>query len=389
MLSKTAPSEQASPSPSAPVPLARPHLDYVDGLRGLAVLLVLLHHATFWGVAQGPFVRQFAYLFWCFGYTGVHLFLLISGFCLFYPLIKHGGEIRSLELAEFARRRLRRICPPYYAAIAFALLAQTALLTFASGWVGSLTAYFKPAAVGALDLLSHLTFLHSVVPAYSSTIDGAFWSIGLEMQLYLVFPIVVWASRRFGLARTIAALALGVVAYRAGLALFAPDLSAMRVFNSAVMGRWSEFGLGMVAAAMAAGHVSVRPLLACRPAWFLLAGAGFGALAVAGYFLQGPEAFYLDGLWGLMYFCLIAAVIQARGLNRIASFGPLVAVGRISYSVYLIHGTIYLLLFFALQRLGVPAGLDYALITTVGIALVLGVSHLFHRWVERPFMNKA
>lgn len=362
----------------------------MDGLRGLAILLVMAHHATFWGTAMGRGWQVTSVVFGTIGYIGVHLFLIVSGFCLFYPLVKHGGPMRALDWRVFAIRRLKRICPPYYAAIAIAVGVQLALLQTA-GWAAFLTAHHKPIlTVDPWDILSHVVFAHNLLPAYSGTIDGAFWSIGLEMQLYLVFPLVVLLVARFGLWRTMAGLMVGVLAYRLGLAALDgahPGLAAMRPLNSHVLARWSEFGLGMLAAAMAAAHPATKRLYRCRPA--VLAMVGLAAMLLGTWTVraQGPFVWYLDFAWAIGFFCLLAVAIRTDRVKGWLSWRPLTFVGRISYSAYLLHGTVFLAAAWVLQRLGVGPGWDYALITTVGVMAVLGVSVLSHRWIEQPFMT--
>ncbi|MNT82822.1 hypothetical protein D3C72_2226060 [compost metagenome] len=103
---------------------------------------------------------------------------------------------------------------------------------------------------------------------------------------------------------------------------------------------------------------------------------------------QGPFVWYLDFAWAIGFFCLVAVAIRTDRVKRWLSWGPLTWVGRISYSAYLLHGTVFLAAAWGMQRLGVGSGWDYALITTLGVLAVLGLSALSYRWLERPFMNR-
>ena len=93
-----------------------PRLHYIDGLRGLAMLMVLLYHCWLFGGmwSIGPTVGghhlKIAPILG-FGHIGVNLFLVLSGFCLYWPFVK-GGTKREPTLWEFAKKRGRRILPP-------------------------------------------------------------------------------------------------------------------------------------------------------------------------------------------------------------------------------------------------------------------------------------
>src|SRR5262249_667308 len=130
-----APSSTARPATAEPrqPPIVRtqprrPRLLYLDGLRGLGMLMVLAYHG--WVHPVGVPIRV-PLLRWSvdvtaplhFGYIGVHLFLLLSGFCLAFPLVGSGLRV---DPALFARRRAQRILPPYYAALALFVLLRLA-----------------------------------------------------------------------------------------------------------------------------------------------------------------------------------------------------------------------------------------------------------------------
>ncbi len=148
---------------------AAPGLHFIDGLRGLAMLMVLLCHCWIFGgfwvlpLPWGPHTVNAASLF-SSGYIGVNLFLVLSGFCLYWPFVK-GGARREPTLWEFAKKRCRRILPPYYVTLALfgAPLFLVALrhhsyrdLGFAVNW-----------------LLLHIFMLHNLNLDYVVRVDGA------------------------------------------------------------------------------------------------------------------------------------------------------------------------------------------------------------------------
>ena len=110
---------------------SRGRMDYIDALRGVACLLVLVFH-NFGGVAS-PAIVSSRLSFWPklgltltgFGWIGVPLFLVLSGFCLFYPIVsKMPIDQVNVDPRTFYRRRARRILPPYYAALFLFILME-------------------------------------------------------------------------------------------------------------------------------------------------------------------------------------------------------------------------------------------------------------------------
>jgi peptidoglycan/LPS O-acetylase OafA/YrhL len=382
------------PRQTAPAPRAR--MAYIDGLRGLAMLMVLGFHC--WlsaGVAlplaigrwrfDGTFLLQH-------GYLGVHLFLVLSGFCLAYPLTREGAAGMRLEIGRFARRRAWRILPPYYVALAlFSLrpLLEKALAT-AAGHPHHAVEFYTPGQV-----LSHVFMVHNFSPAWQRTINGSFWSLALEWQLYLVFPLLVWGFRRWGPGRTLlASLALTMV-YRAwvyatqvipGTMPYTSEQSIGCFFAYGLMpGRLFEFVLGMTAAVSLAG---ARGAPAKSRLYGYLAGAI--TLGLAGFVVAhawSPFAPVTDILWGLAFFCLVmyGGVRSAHGGGWLDS-RPMVALGLISYSIYLIHEPL-LRRAEPLLRAHFSPLVTLLLMAGVVAPMAIGCGWLYFRTVEARFLK--
>ena len=199
----------ASPSEvSAPKSLAPPRLrlDYLDGLRGLAALYVVLHHAYYGLTAEAALPPLAAHLtYWLYlGRSAVDIFIVLSGYCLMLPVVR-AGRLRG-SFADFMRRRARRILPPYYAALGVCLLAIAVLpplhdLSHPNAlWNEALPA-FTPGIIA-----SHLLLIHNFASAWHSRIDYPMWSVATEWQIYFLFPLVllpIW--QRWGSAASAAA----------------------------------------------------------------------------------------------------------------------------------------------------------------------------------------
>jgi peptidoglycan/LPS O-acetylase OafA/YrhL len=170
-------------------------LVFVDVLRGFACLWVTLCHAhaswlDLYKTQPGDsFFTSILMRTVGIGGKGVELFIVISGFCLLYPVLERVEKARSsLPLTQFYRRRAMRILPTYYAAVLFAFIL--AVVPFFphiapySGWP---------------DLLLYAAFFQNNVPHHIAGLNGTLWSVALEVQLYLLFPLLVLIQQRYGI----------------------------------------------------------------------------------------------------------------------------------------------------------------------------------------------
>ena len=196
------------PSPPSPPPV---RLAYLDGVRGLAVAVVVLHHlhlrladpAASGGAWHGPPPMPLV------GEAAVDAFIVLSGYSLMIPVARSAdGRLRG-GIGRYLRRRVRRILPPYYAALMASLLP---LLPGAIGWP---RLPWRTAAAGPVDLtagavVSHLLLVHNLNPAWAYKISGPLWSLATEWQIYFVFPFLLLPLWRRAGAGVTAAVALTV-----------------------------------------------------------------------------------------------------------------------------------------------------------------------------------
>ncbi|MDQ2909155.1 MAG: acyltransferase [Candidatus Eremiobacteraeota bacterium] len=320
------------------------HVAYVDGLRALAVLAVVVCHsgaATF-GVAAGWRV--------C-GARGVDLFFVISGFCLAHPSLsrrRSGSGEGTVAFGPFLRRRLARLGPSYYGAIAlFAILGMT-------GFGLPTAPMFHHAGLrGQMhEIVADALFMPSPQSLYNAT----FWTLGLELQWYLVFPALLALYVR---QRLLFALA-GVTFYVLYLATHvAPPIA----------GVLPCFMCGIVAADF---RLSGKRLPTATLAFVAL----LLVLAIHAQLQQPADVDHGDPLWhGVAFGIVLLAGSCSVAFTRMLSARPLTFIGERSYSIYLVHAPF-------LAFLG-HAGIPWALAAVCAV----GVGFLYWQIVERRFMQ--
>lgn len=354
----------------------------LDGLRGLAVLAVVLFHHRL--ESESFPVRSELYTLLApsrLGYLGVHLFLVLSGFCLTHSLIGRARKGRSPSLARYFRDRWWRIAPPYYAAIAVYLIVATIQRSWGLSPV-------RPEAVDARQIGVHLAFLHGLWPETLEAINSPFWSLSLEFQFYLTLPLLFALAERVGYRAVVAAVVGLSLIFRAGIVGVVPE--QLGVLNGFFLGRWAEFALGMAVASWANRRergpawldAKAWPVMLAGSLTFLVVGAG---LALTGWVIP------VDPILGVGFALLLLSAIlsadEGRPLGRWLSWRPLTALGTVSYSIYLTHSLVLASLDRTYSRhFGTRAGLGSdCLLLIVNVASVFAVGWLFFRVVESRF----
>ena len=373
----------------------------LDGLRGVAVLWVILFHVSALRAKLGdPWVDLLASSHHLepvvgAGYLGVDLFFLISGFLLALPWFVHAAQGRDAPSArEFYARRLRRIVPAYYVQLVVLFALVLPLLSGARYWRSDLYVYLYNA-------LAHALFLHNTTPLTSGSmaVNGALWTLAVEAQFYLLIPLMVPLFVRWTYAALVTAFALAIL-WHLGVHDGLDGLVAAEMALGAPWG-WPEstvrylllhqlpsylvhFGLGIVLGrAWLVWRSREQPWIE-RAIVGALSACAFGLL----YRMIAVDGRLLGELsWIVPPLCLGALLFWAVTtrwslVQVILARGPLAFLGRVSYSAYLYHLPV-LLLWNAYAR-PLPAWTSLPLY----LATVLAIASLSWRYVEQPFVEK-
>jgi peptidoglycan/LPS O-acetylase OafA/YrhL len=339
----------------------------LDGLRGLAVLGVLLFHGEISGFGGG--------------FLGVSIFFTLSGFLITSLLLVERDRKRRISLGKFWGRRARRILPA-------ALIALAGVAIFGLTVADAHQAERLPAdGLSALTEVANWRFVlgdQSYAALFSAPSPAQhFWSLAIEEQFYLIFPLIVtvllFAASGRRKVLTIAVVTLAVLSAGLAALLYSPGHDPSRVYYGTDT-RAVELLIGALLALLLTG----RRRLETRSVRIGVAAVGTAALV--GLFAawttveQSDGVLYRGGL--AVHALLVAAVITAAlvpGPVRTAlASPPFIALGLISYGVYLYHWPIFLWL--TPER----TGLDGYALFGERLALTIAVATVSFLWIERP-----
>lgn len=378
-LSIRVPIRPASFSPPRRVSPQPGHRPFLDSIRGLAALWVVLSHL--WIIPcglearsnwLGPLTNWTLY-----SHFAVDVFIVLSGYCLVLPVARDGALYGGAW--KFYGRRARRILPPFYAALLFSVLVFAAIEALRG----------KPLEIPLPALLANALLLQDVLPTLN-LFNGPFWSIAVEWQIYFLFPILVWILGRYG-KRGVLIFALAVSgALTAGLQWRHPEIAQSCPWYLLL------FSLGLCA-----GKISVQRLtrneVVLSAALTALSLAGVSAVVYAhpitayggGDF--GAHLPLIDSLAGLGAAAGLVWVSRSPQRFPLLSWRPLVSLGTWAYSLYLVHLPCLLLLnalvTFFKPEWRQPLPHVYALIA--GLPLVFGAARCFYLAFEKPFLSRT
>jgi peptidoglycan/LPS O-acetylase OafA/YrhL len=367
---------------------SRVQLDYLDGLRGIAAVYVVLGHIYialkfFSPDVTPPNILMTLLSVFNIGQTAVDIFIVLSGYCLMLPVIRSNGIVRG-GLFYYLRRRATRILPPYYAALVISLLLIALMNTTGLRDQSQYNDF-------QLDvLLTHLFVVHNWSELSIHAIDPPMWSVATEWQIYFLFPLFllpIW--RRFGtLTSVVAGFALG----------FAPRFLLNGYLNSSFPWFIGLFALGMAAANINFSEVPNIVMLRQRVPWGRLALAIWVSIIS---FLAINRGWYSTHQWiadpiiGAATMCLLIYCTQFLTTDqtgraplalRLMTSGWAVAFGTFSYSIYLIHYPVMVLFWNVMMQIQMSSLARAGLMLTVCFPLTLALSYVFHLAFERHFM---
>jgi peptidoglycan/LPS O-acetylase OafA/YrhL len=353
---------------------ANGRLTFVDGLRGIAALVVTIGHTVLMVPPDRPILSFFHTdfehrLVWpfLFGSQMVFLFIMLSGFGLYWSeenRIASGSPATSLRV--FAARRAWRILPTYYFALALGLV----VVHLGGRWLVDVSAsYMMSGPVTPGGLLSHLVLAHNMSEDWTHQVNPPLWSIAFEVQLYLLFPLLVLIGTRWNpyLGASLLVVALELINH----------VSPVPVF-----GLFVYFCAGMVVAHVTRRHRLPRRAFLAMGLTGMLAGATRSAALTEG--VRGQL------LWTAAFCCLLVGLVGAReGRFNVPTWRSTVWIGHRSYSLYATHFPVLLVVWALVGRLGLGPTMAVVTMLAVGVPSAIMAAALCYRWVELPSLARV
>jgi len=325
------PAAAETSTPSSRVSLSG-HLPGLDGVRGLAILMVLATHfvggATAHTLLQRIVVKAAGY-----GLLGVDLFFVLSGFLITGLLIRAKG--RPHYFRNFYARRTLRIFPLYYGVLAGLYLILPRLTTVTpmlaeaakhQAWLWTYTSNFYLAYVSDWNTLTYVNH---------------FWSLAVEEHFYLLWPLVVFSFSRSTLERICVGVILGGLALRTGLAWYGMSELSISVLTPCRVDSLCAGGLLALLAHRDAGAGAERLVRHARPAALVLGGTIVAVSAWCALTDLGVTTLHQvrDSLYALFFGAVVLLSLQPRpdALGRAFQNGALRFLGKYSYGLYVYH----------------------------------------------------
>jgi peptidoglycan/LPS O-acetylase OafA/YrhL len=345
----------------------------LDGLRGLAALFVVVNHVFLRAFPGYPVDRAPSWAAWfIYGRFAVVVFIVLSGFSLALAPARHGWRLDSV--LRFAQRRARRILPAYWAALAFSLAVAWLIVPQPGHGVPD-----------ARSVLVNGMLVQNLVSAHSP--NAAFWSMAVEAQLYILFPLLLLLVGRWGAVLMVATVMLVVSA----IGIVGPHLSRLDTFViQSPPDLLALFALGIVTA----GIVGAGRARRSWPWGWLALAAGAPVLAGIGW--QGSlwtldHLFWVDLSLGPAIACLLVAMAtgHAAALLRLLDTRPIRSLGLSSYSLYLTHAPIVVVVYEGVVAGGVaPEVPAFAVTLALALPLTIMFARIFASVFEIPFLQR-
>ncbi len=350
----------------------------IDGLRSVAIVSVLLFHAAWTfrdnlslkvgqiGGAFGSVLDQILFT----GSYGVPVFFVISGFILALPFAESKNGGKPVSLGKYLMRRVTRLEPPFFAAV----LVAFAVIVVQTGSLEKLP-----------NLLATLGYVHSLVYGEKSAVLPVAWSLEVEVQFYLLMPLLAFV---YLIRNTLARRGLLIAGILGFSIVFGREVP---IWGRTVVHQMGYFLAGMLLADLyrtrAFGLGAEPDASATRGrllVWDVVAAASLGAtFAVKGFGLAPAQT--------APWLILVGFIAVFRGwlVRRFFRWTPVVILGGMCYSIYLWHFFVMRAAWPAWERIASPQPntADFVLFVVVASLGTLAVSTIMFVLIERPTMD--
>lgn len=355
--------------------MVKMRFDFLDGIRGLAALWVVLFHSMLFNGYATEKIKWSENIFLnilqkplSIGHIAVAIFIVLSGFCLAIPIVNNDLNLKG-GFKRYISRRAKRLIPPYYIAL---LLSGLLIFLFPILQEPHNTAWDNKLPVTIGSVVSHIGLFHNLNNSWIYKINGAHWSIATEWQIYWFFPLILFFWKKYNLLVsfsiiTILALILyKIVPFAAPQFLILFFMGVVCCYYAFRSKSFNKINLPLSSVLLCAFFA----FLIFRKTSPLIANITLGLFF--SYFL---------------YSCFVYKKTHHKTLFLLES-KPMEFLGKISYSLYLIHGPFLALAnLILLNNFDLTNDVKQIILFVFVIVFILPVSALFYHLVERRFLN--
>lgn len=357
----------------------------LDVWRGVACLMVVVFHATHYARIEPTGDGMAAWLIAATarGWMGVPIFFVISGYCI--SAAADSVRPQQQTLGTFFIRRLRRIFPPYWVTLGGTLALVLILERLLPGFLtDDPNGIADPARLGPWQWLGNATLTEGwrrhFTPGAAQYFLGHAWTLGYEEQFYAVMGLLLILPRRAFFIGAASVTALTFVLF-----VLKRNGAQIPVEGFFLDGRWILFAAGILVYYRANWAGRVGRWVALLP---LVLGLAWSLHAP--WKLALPKSNFWQELFVAFVFAIAIALLQPMDekLERVRLLAPLRFVGRMCFSLYLVHLPVTKAVSHAVARAGLTSDAAVLLITVpMSVAVALPVAWLFYRHVERRFVS--
>jgi len=372
-------------NPQTQVPRIR--LPYLDGLRGIAALYVVMCHvytAIMFGcdgAGASSISLQFLKLF-KYGHYMVDLFIVLSGYVLSIPIVVASSTLKGGFWTYFLKRVVR-IIPPFYLSL---------MLAFLVSQMPSVPGFRTMVTESPLSqYVAHLFLVNNWSQSWRIGSNQPLWSVAVEWQIYMMFPLVllpIW--KRFGVVTMV------ILAIVGGITV---NLITSGLYSSAHTWFVGLFAIGVLTAEICHGVSNNLSIIkSWKSIWIIPIGM-FASVSIANRWVDFSEARFMwlsDTLIGIGFAAAILALTSQS--SRVGGGGrfieiltsrPIQFLGSISYSVYLFHWPLLEVVMKTVLAMKLNADMLVLSVIFVGVPTIVAVCALLSMLVEQPMIRLA
>ena len=367
------------------VSIRKDHIAFIDGLRAIAALMVLNFHALESGVISIKMCSENMFLLIPgiiigAGHTGVELFFFISGFCLCRPYVSHQfAHGKPASLKQYFYKRVFKIFPSYVVAL-------------------TIISLFFPRPDGHIalwkDYLLHLFFLHNLNPQTFSSIAAAFWSLAVEVEFYIIFPMIIGIFQKKPIHVLFASILLSV-GYR--LIIIHAGLAWRFFYDYQLLDFLDIFVFGMTAAYVISRQ-QYKPIVILNRKnlmtmfSFCSIFAFIGLQCVVLNNTTRPGVWYtlneIRDLYGILLFAFVITVyFGAPWMKKCLEWKFLGYFSAISYNLYLWNKTIIMYIGGITKTWALPQPAEQLIVAALGLGIPILIATVLTLLVEQPFLR--